>query len=84
MRRILPFGALAVLLGASSVRAEDFSGFYAGMNAGYASGSERNARPSFASPSGDAPTRAGELPPSAAGATKDLQPARRAERPQAR
>ena len=34
--------ALLIALAAFSVRAEDFTGFYAGINAGYARGHERD------------------------------------------
>ena len=67
MRRVLLLSALLVL--ADSARAEDFSGFYAGINAGYAVGHGRE-RTLTVPGSGSAaastkPDTATELPPSA-------------------
>ena len=71
MRRIA-ISALALLLTGGRAWAEDFSGFYAGINAGYAAGRERDRTVATPAPGGAAVAgrgRAeGDLPPSAADA----------------
>ncbi|MCJ2064035.1 hypothetical protein MKK63_15135 [Methylobacterium sp. J-088] len=69
MRRILLSALLLVVAG--SARAEDFTGFYAGINAGYAQGHERD-RAGGESPSPLARPGA-DLPPSARDAALALR-----------
>jgi hypothetical protein len=67
MRRLLLSTTLLMLAGAAS--AEDFTGFYAGINAGYGHGRERNGRfdasPDAAFARGPSGAARLELPPSA-------------------
>ncbi|MDP4022370.1 hypothetical protein Q8W71_07035 [Methylobacterium sp. NEAU 140] len=70
---------LAALAGAAPARAEDFTGFYAGINAGYGWGRNRD-RSGPARPIAPGPGRAefgsdsgSDLPPSAAGAAAALR-----------
>ncbi|MFH6786112.1 MULTISPECIES: hypothetical protein [Methylobacterium] len=70
---------LAVIgaLSATPVAAEDFTGFYAGINAGYGWSKERTegaAKPGVPLPAGGTPQGADGLPPSAARAA-DRNPA---------
>ncbi len=68
LRAALAGLALAGLL-ASPAAAEDFTGFYAGVNAGYGWSKERGqggARPGTPLPAWDKPSAADGLPPSAA------------------
>ena len=73
MIRRLP---LLLLLAALPARAEDFTGFYAGVNAGYASGRETNTGTAplvtSGAPSGGNPS-ATALPPSASAAAAGVQ-----------
>lgn len=73
MIRRLP---LFLLLAALPARAEDFTGFYAGVNAGYASGRETNTGTApvvtSGAPSGGNPS-ATALPPSASAAAAGVQ-----------
>ncbi|WP_336487482.1 hypothetical protein [Methylobacterium nigriterrae] len=66
---------LAGLIAASGAGAEDFTGFYAGVNAGYGRDADPR-RP--ASAAGQGARSAGEagLPPSAAGIARALRPDR--------
>lgn len=72
MRRVVLLSVLLVLAG--SARAEDFSGFYAGINAGYAVGHGRD-RTGTVHSNGSAaakPAPGLELPPSARDAAAAL------------
>ncbi|GJD56703.1 hypothetical protein [Methylobacterium dankookense] len=70
------------LLAAVPARAEDFTGFYAGLNAGYAFG--RGGESRRAAPGPGSATAAGrtgpDLPPSAAEAARQMRGSGRAER----
>lgn len=78
MRRVGFLYFVILLLAGSAARAEDFSGFYAGVNAGSAFDRNREARKAGSAPApSDAAATGDDLPPSAAGATKAL----RQERP---
>ncbi|MGX7708298.1 hypothetical protein [Methylobacterium sp. Gmos1] len=72
--------ALAGAVAAPAAAAEDFTGFYAGVNAGYGWGKERHAparggaRPGTPLPAWSGPQGADGLPPSAARAA-DRNPA---------
>jgi hypothetical protein len=75
MRLVLVSAVLLVLAG--SARAEDFSGFYVGINAGYAAGHERD-RTGTGSSTGPATPAAtlrpgAELPPSARDAAASIR-----------
>ena len=76
MRRAL-LSMILILLANSVGRAEDFTGFYAGINAGYAKGAERDRTPSASAPGpGAAIDRTGvgpDLPPSAVGAAAAMR-----------
>ncbi|WCS25397.1 hypothetical protein LOK46_00730 [Methylobacterium sp. NMS14P] len=67
MRRLLLSTALMLLAG--SARAEDFTGFYAGVNAGYGWGHARDGRATGPAPGSAAastrPDPGADLPPSA-------------------
>jgi hypothetical protein len=67
MPHLLLSTALLMLAGTAS--AEDFTGFYAGINAGYGRGRERNSRveasPDAAIPRGPSGAARQDLPPSA-------------------
>ncbi|GJE58527.1 hypothetical protein [Methylobacterium trifolii] len=74
-RAALPF-AILLVLGASAPRAEDFTGFYAGLNASYAMNRDRDRdghRVSRTTAAGVVPGAADGLPPSAASAAKLMQ-----------
>ena len=67
MRRLL-LPILLLVLANASAEAEDFTGFYAGLNAGYGSGKERD-RDAVAPGTGAGRTDSSlDLPPSARGA----------------
>ena len=76
MRTVL-MPAILLILGHTAARAEDFSGFYAGVNAGYAWGKGRDR--SFAAPVTGPGAESGrngrglDLPPSARDAAAALQ-----------
>ena len=76
MRRIA-ISTLAFLLTGGGAWAEDFSGFYAGINAGYATGRERDRTVATPAPgSAVVPGRGradGALPPSAADAAAAMK-----------
>ncbi|AWN35367.1 hypothetical protein [Methylobacterium radiodurans] len=74
MRRALP--CLALLLLAGPAGAEDFTGFYAGVNAGYAFGRDGGRGPAFV-PGAPGAAPGTDLPPSAAGAARQMQGAPR-------
>ena len=85
--RLVPTATLLglALLAGPPARAEDFTGFYAGINAGYALGREREARaaapgagPTGATGTGPAKTGA-DLPPSAAQAARQMRAPGRTE-----
>ncbi len=76
----LPRAALSLLPAAALLlpglaRAEDFTGFYAGVNAGYAvdRDGDRNPASSFPSPAVAAPQDHNGLPPSAEDAARLMQ-----------
>lgn len=73
MRRVVLLSVLLVLAG--SARAEDFSGFYAGINAGYAVGHGRDRTGTVPSTGSEAakPGPGTELPPSARDAAAALR-----------
>ncbi|MDR7038086.1 MULTISPECIES: hypothetical protein [Methylobacterium] len=73
---------LLILLALSAAaRAEDFTGFYAGVNAGYAFGRDREIDASAPNAASGRPSNgSGELPPSAAEAARAM----RASRPDVR
>jgi hypothetical protein len=73
MRRILP--SIVLFLLAGHARAEDFTGFYAGVNAGYGWSRERDRSPAAAGTNPTAgPRDAGsDLPPSAQDAAASLR-----------
>ncbi|KMO41257.1 hypothetical protein VQ03_13080 [Methylobacterium tarhaniae] len=75
MRAVLPGLALAGVL-AGPAAAEDFTGFYAGVNAGYGWSRERHegVKPGASQPAWGRPQDADGLPPSAARAA-DRNPA---------
>ncbi len=76
MRTVL-MPAILLVLGNAATRAEDFSGFYAGVNAGYAWGKGRDR--SFVAPATGPGAESGrnesgpDLPPSARDAAAALQ-----------
>ena len=77
MRSVLSLGFLISLATFSRARAEDFTGAYAGVNAGY--GFERRSdakRPNTPAVSGPDATPSNDLPPSAAVAARSMRPAR--------
>jgi hypothetical protein len=63
-RRLLAAASFVLWLGAGPARAEDFTGFYAGVNAGYAIGRERHSGP--VAPNRLPSSAETALPPSAA------------------
>lgn len=81
MRRALPRLApacLVLLPLAAPARAEDFTGFYAGVNAGYAFGRDGSRGLSLAPGAPGAAAPGNDLPPSAAGAARQMRSAPRA------
>jgi hypothetical protein len=79
---LLALIGLAGLAANAPASAEDFTGFYAGVNAGYGFETGGRDRPGFVAPSapGDGPATAAEagLPPSARDASRALQSRNRA------
>ncbi|GEP01009.1 porin family protein [Methylobacterium haplocladii] len=78
------FVLVVLALGASSACAEDFTGFYAGVNAGYAFDRSRDERggPNALPDVSPRPDDAGSLPPSALTASQSpAMRGSRAERP---
>lgn len=75
MRRALL--CLALLLPGAPAGAEDFSGFYAGVSAGYAFGRDGGHGPAFVPGAPGAGAPGNDLPPSAAGAARQMQGAPR-------
>lgn len=71
MRRVLLSTVLLVLAGGA--RAEDFTGFYAGINAGYARGRERDRATSAAESLSPIAKPGADLPPSARDAALALR-----------
>ncbi|MGV7032236.1 hypothetical protein [Methylobacterium symbioticum] len=67
------------LLAAGPARAEDFTGFYAGLNAGYGFGRDGEARTAAPGPAGAAGRTGPDLPPSAAEAARQMRGAGRGE-----
>ncbi|GBU17891.1 MULTISPECIES: hypothetical protein [Methylobacterium] len=65
--------ALLIALAAFSVRAEDFTGFYAGVNAGYALDAGDRSRPRPVFPADTPDSEEAKLPPSAASAARALE-----------
>ncbi|MCJ2126274.1 hypothetical protein [Methylobacterium sp. J-077] len=76
MRRLL-MPTILLVLASVPVRAEDFSGFYAGVNAGYAAGKDRDrvvtAPTAGAGAGSDRPGTGTDLPPSARSAAAGAQ-----------
>lgn len=83
--RLAPTASLLglALLAGQPARAEDFTGFYAGINAGYALGREREARaaaPGSTGSAGMGSVKTGaDLPPSAAQAARQMRAPGRTE-----
>ncbi|MEA1832381.1 hypothetical protein U8607_09815 [Methylobacterium durans] len=72
---------LTILALSAPARAEDFTGFYAGANAGYAFGRDREVDVAPQNSAGRAATAPGsQLPPSAAEAARAMRAGRGAER----
>ena len=77
MRRALSLGILVVLATASQARTEDFTGAYAGVNAGYGFERGRDAKKPGVAPHRTVTAPASDdLPPSAARAARSLGQAR--------
>ena len=75
--RLVPSAVLCLaLLAAAPARAEDFTGFYAGINAGYALGRDGKARGTegpAAAPLGASAKAGPDLPPSASQAARQMR-----------
>ena len=74
MRNFLVLLLSGLTLGSPGARAEDFTGFYAGVNAGYAFGRNRDRTiGSVVAPGNDVAGNERSLPPSAESASQAMQ-----------